>query len=146
MACPTKCDQVGLRVVTKGAAPCDVVNIEILGASTFLTAPTITLQDFTTQNCKCAGRLSNSRPFLQSRIIHVACFLQKLTAQRLWMNNRWMLSIRDLVHLRQSPKQHPQENQRRSFRGNSPEICRSRAYELRFRAHVRRSATGSCRA
>ena len=49
MACPAKCDQVGLRVVTKGAAPCRVVNIEILGASTFLTAPTITLQDFSPQ-------------------------------------------------------------------------------------------------
>ena len=34
MACPTKCDQVGLRIVTKGAAPWYVVNIEILGAST----------------------------------------------------------------------------------------------------------------
>jgi hypothetical protein len=127
MACPTKCDQVGLRVVTKGAAPCYVVNIEILGASTFLTAPTITLQDFSTQHRIYAGRPSNSSPFLQSRIIHVVYFLQKLTAQRQWMNIRWMLSIRDLVRLRQSPKQRPQENQRRSFRGNSLEICRCRA-------------------
>jgi hypothetical protein len=72
MACPTKRDQVGLRVVTKGAAPCQVVNIEVLGASTLLTAPTITLQDFSTQHRIYAGRLSNSRPFSQSRIIHVA--------------------------------------------------------------------------
>lgn len=72
MACPTKRDQVGLRVVTKGAAPCYVVNIEVLEASTLLTAPTITLQDFSTQHRIYAGRLSNSRPFSQSRIIHVA--------------------------------------------------------------------------
>jgi len=72
MACPTKRDQVGLRVVTKGAAPCYVVNIEVLEASTLLTAPTITLQDFSTQDRICAGRLSNSRPFSQSGIIHVA--------------------------------------------------------------------------
>jgi len=41
MAFPAKRDQVGLSVVTQGAAPSDVVNIKILGASTFLTAPTI---------------------------------------------------------------------------------------------------------
>jgi hypothetical protein len=42
VAFPAKRDQVGLSIVTKGAALYDVVNIEILGASTFLTAPTIT--------------------------------------------------------------------------------------------------------
>jgi hypothetical protein len=72
MARPTKRDQVGLRVVTKGAAPCYVVNIEVLEASTFLTAPTITLQDFSTQHRIYAGHLSNSRPFSHSRIILVA--------------------------------------------------------------------------
>jgi hypothetical protein len=49
VAFPAKRDQVGLGIVTKAAAPSQVVNIEILGASTFLTAPTITLQDFSTQ-------------------------------------------------------------------------------------------------
>ena len=49
VAFPAKRDQVGLCVVTKAAAPSQVVNIEVLGTSTFLTAPTITLQDFSTQ-------------------------------------------------------------------------------------------------
>jgi hypothetical protein len=49
VAFPAKRDQVGLCVITKAAAPSQVVNIEILGASTFLTAPTVTLQDFSTQ-------------------------------------------------------------------------------------------------
>ena len=49
MACPTKRNQVGLCVVTKGTSSSHVVNIEILGASTFLTSPTITLQNFSTQ-------------------------------------------------------------------------------------------------
>ena len=49
VAFPTKRNQVGLCIVTKSAAPSQVVNIEILGASTFLTAPTVTLQDFSAQ-------------------------------------------------------------------------------------------------
>jgi hypothetical protein len=49
VAFPTNRDQVGLCIVTKAAAPSQVVHIEILGASTFLTAPTIPLQDFPTQ-------------------------------------------------------------------------------------------------
>jgi len=43
---PPKRDQADISVVTKGAAPSHVVNIEILGASICLTAPTIKLQDF----------------------------------------------------------------------------------------------------
>lgn len=49
VAFPTECDQVGLSIVTKVAAPFYVVNIEVLAASTFLTAPTITVQDFPSQ-------------------------------------------------------------------------------------------------
>ena len=49
VAFPTKRDQVGLYVVAKGAAPSHVVNIEVLGASTYLAAPTVTLQDFSMQ-------------------------------------------------------------------------------------------------
>jgi hypothetical protein len=49
VAFPAKRDQVGLYVVAKGAAPSHVVNIEVLGASTYLTAPTVTLQDFPIQ-------------------------------------------------------------------------------------------------
>jgi hypothetical protein len=41
VAFSTKGNQVGLSVVTHGAAPFHVVNIEILRASTFLTAPTV---------------------------------------------------------------------------------------------------------
>ena len=59
VAFPTKRDQVGLCIVTKAAAPPQVVNIEILRASTFLTAPAITLQDFSTQPDIQLGRLSN---------------------------------------------------------------------------------------
>ena len=47
---PTKRNQVGFGVITKGAACSDVVNIEILHASTFLTTPTIALQDFSPRN------------------------------------------------------------------------------------------------
>jgi hypothetical protein len=75
VAFPTERDQVGLYIATKAAAPSQVVNIEILGASTFLTAPAITLQDFSTQPGISPRRLSNSRPFLRSGIIHGACFL-----------------------------------------------------------------------
>jgi hypothetical protein len=49
VAFPTQRDQVGLSILTKSAAPPDVVNVEILGASAFLAAPTISLQDFPSQ-------------------------------------------------------------------------------------------------
>ena len=49
MAFPAKRNQVRLGVVTKGAPPYQMVNIEILGGSTSLTAPTVTFQDFSTQ-------------------------------------------------------------------------------------------------
>jgi hypothetical protein len=45
VAFPAKRDQVGFGVVTQGAAPSDVVNIEVLGGPTFLTAPTVAFQD-----------------------------------------------------------------------------------------------------
>jgi len=72
VAFPTKRDQVRLRVVTKGAAPSDVVNIEIPRASTFLTAPTIAFQDFPTQPRILPRRLSHSRPFGGEGTIHIA--------------------------------------------------------------------------
>ena len=49
VAFPAKRDQVGLRVITEGAAGSHVVNIEIPEGSAFLAAPTITLQDFLMQ-------------------------------------------------------------------------------------------------
>jgi hypothetical protein len=71
VAFPAKRDQVGLGIITKAAAPSQVVNIEILGAFTFLTAPTITLQDFSTQPDIYPRRLSNSRSFLRSELFMV---------------------------------------------------------------------------
>jgi len=127
MTFPTKRDQVGFCVVTKGAPSSHVVNIEIFGASTFLTAPTIALQDFFAQSGIYLGRHTNSRGFLQTKTIHVASFIEKLVAQTLMMNNRWAPSVQDFIRLRPSPKQRPRENRRRSFRGSSPEIYQSRA-------------------
>jgi hypothetical protein len=49
VAVSTKRDQIGLVVVAKRTAPLDVVNVEILRASTCLAAPTIALQDFLSQ-------------------------------------------------------------------------------------------------
>src|SRR6266852_9129557 len=49
MAFSTKRDQVGLYVVTKGASPPHIMNVQIPERSTLLTAPTITLQDFSMQ-------------------------------------------------------------------------------------------------
>jgi hypothetical protein len=46
MAFSAKRDQVRLCIVTKRTAPSHVVNIEILGASTLLTAPSVTIQYF----------------------------------------------------------------------------------------------------
>jgi hypothetical protein len=42
-------DRVGFQVLSKCAAPSYVVNIEILEAATYLTAPVIALQDFLSQ-------------------------------------------------------------------------------------------------
>jgi hypothetical protein len=72
VAIPTKGDQVGLSIVAKGAAPYQVVNIEILRASTFLASPTIALQDFPAQPRIELRLLSNSGSFLRTGIIHVA--------------------------------------------------------------------------
>jgi hypothetical protein len=72
VAFPAKRDQVGLRVVTKGAASSDVVNIEILRASTFLAAPTIAFQDLPAQLRILPQRLSISKSFGRRRDIHVA--------------------------------------------------------------------------
>jgi hypothetical protein len=49
VALPAKRDQVGFCVLTKGAAPSHVVNIEMPRGSALLAAPTILLQDFVTQ-------------------------------------------------------------------------------------------------
>ena len=72
VAFPTKSDQVGLSIVAKGAAPYHVVNIEILGAPTFLTPPAVAFQDFPAQPRIELRFFPNSRPFLRRRIIHVA--------------------------------------------------------------------------
>src|SRR5579863_9933544 len=49
VAFPAKRDQVGFGVVTQRAAPSDVVNVQILRASTMLAPPTVAFQDFPTQ-------------------------------------------------------------------------------------------------
>jgi hypothetical protein len=64
VALPAQRDEVGLCVVTQGAATSYVVNLKTLGASTFLTAPTIPLQDFFMQPRIELRHQSNSRPFL----------------------------------------------------------------------------------
>jgi hypothetical protein len=80
VAFPTKRDQVGFSIVTKGAASSHVMNIEIVGAATSLTAPTISLQDFSTQRRVRLSCQSNSRPFRGNRICHVTCHLLYLAA------------------------------------------------------------------
>jgi len=72
VAFPAERDQICLSVVTKGAASSHVVNVEISGASTSLTAPTIPLQDFSLQPSIEIRRQSNSRPPLRARIVHAA--------------------------------------------------------------------------
>jgi hypothetical protein len=69
----TKCNQISLGIVTECAAPSQVVNIENLEAATFLTTPTISLQDISPQSRTCVGRMSDSRSFLRKRIVHFAC-------------------------------------------------------------------------
>ena len=49
VAFPAERNQISLDIATKGATPSQVVNIEILEAATYLTAPVIALQDFFTQ-------------------------------------------------------------------------------------------------
>lgn len=46
MAFSTERDQIGLCVFAKGTSPFHVVDIEIPSGPTFLTTPTISLQDF----------------------------------------------------------------------------------------------------
>ena len=60
-AFPAKRNQISLDIVTKCATPSQVVNIEILEAATYLTAPVIVHQDFFTQPRIRDGRYSNSR-------------------------------------------------------------------------------------
>jgi hypothetical protein len=45
VAFPAKRDQVGLRVVTQGAAPLYMMNVQIPEGSALLAAPTVTFQD-----------------------------------------------------------------------------------------------------
>jgi len=71
VAFPAKRNQISLDIVTKFATPSQVVNIEILEAATYLTAPVVTLQDFFTHPRIRNGRKSNSRPFLQDRAGHL---------------------------------------------------------------------------
>src|SRR5580692_9163153 len=72
VAFPTKRHQISLDVFTKCAAPSQVVNIEILEAATYLTAPVIAVQDFFTQPRIRDGRYSNSRPRSQDGVTHLA--------------------------------------------------------------------------
>jgi hypothetical protein len=66
VALPTKCYEVRLRVVTEGAAPSHVVDIEIPEGSAFLTTPTVALQNHATQLRIRSRRRSNPRLFLRS--------------------------------------------------------------------------------
>ncbi len=45
VAFPTKRDQVDLRIVTKGASPPHMMNVQIPEGSAFLASPTVALQD-----------------------------------------------------------------------------------------------------
>ena len=72
VAFPTKRNQISLDVVTECATPSQVVNIEILEAATYLTAPVIALQDFFPQPRISNGRHSNSRPLSQDGVTHLA--------------------------------------------------------------------------
>ena len=72
MAFPAKRNQISLDIVTKRAAPFQVVNIEILEAPTYLTAPVVTHQYFFTQPRIRDGRYSNPRPLSQDGTTHLA--------------------------------------------------------------------------
>jgi hypothetical protein len=103
VAFPAKNDQIGLSVVTKSAAPCHVVNIEILSASTSLATPTVAFQDFSVQPRVNLRRLSNSGPFLRNRIIHSVLLPFKLAARGLHTAYRRKL-VRYFVPVFPSPK------------------------------------------
>jgi hypothetical protein len=45
VAFPTKRDQVGLRIVSKGASPFHMVNVQIPERATLLALPTVAFQD-----------------------------------------------------------------------------------------------------
>ena len=62
MAISANRNQISLDIVTKCATPSQVVNIEILEAATFLTAPIVTHQDFFTQPRIRDGHHSNASP------------------------------------------------------------------------------------
>ena len=72
VAFPAKRNQISLDIVTKCATTSYVVNIEILEAATYLTAPAVTHQDFFTQPRIRDGRYSNSRPLSQDGVAHLA--------------------------------------------------------------------------
>ena len=60
VAFPTKRDQVGLRVVSLGASPSHMMDVQIPEGSTFLTTPTVAFQDHATQRRIWLWSLSNS--------------------------------------------------------------------------------------
>ena len=66
MAFPTKRDEVAFRVVTEGASPFHMVNVQIPERSAFLTTPTVAFQSHASQRRIMPRRRSNSRPFLRS--------------------------------------------------------------------------------
>jgi hypothetical protein len=72
VAFPAKRNEISLDIATKCATPSQVVNIEILEAATYLTAPVIALQDFFAQPGIRNGRYSNSGSFLRDGIAHLA--------------------------------------------------------------------------
>jgi hypothetical protein len=69
---PTNCNQVSLAIVTECAAPSQVVNIEILEAATYLTAPVIARQDFFAQRRISDRGDPDSRPLMRNRVAHLA--------------------------------------------------------------------------
>jgi hypothetical protein len=71
VAFPAKRNQISLDIVTKCATPSQVVNIKILEAATYLTAPVIALQDSFAQPRIRNARQSNSRLFLRDRVVHL---------------------------------------------------------------------------
>lgn len=71
VAFPAERNQITLDIATKGATPSQVVNIKILEAATYLTAPVIALQDSVAKPRIRNARQSNSRPFLRDRVGHL---------------------------------------------------------------------------
>jgi hypothetical protein len=72
MASSTERNQISFGIVAECATSSQVVNIEILKASTSLTAPVVTHQDFFTQLRIWNGRYPNSRPLSQDGVAHRA--------------------------------------------------------------------------